>query len=176
MHAQAGRDHISVHVRDRGLGIPADEIERLFTRFYRASAGGDATVTQRLVVRDGTLEWLPQETIFFSDTQARTTTQVRLQGAARFIGWEIACYGRTAGDLPFRGGRATQRFEVWHDDAPRVIDTQRLDAGSGALAARWGLQGHTVIGTLLASPATAADVDLARNALGTETLPASAAH
>jgi signal transduction histidine kinase len=37
VRATAGQDHVSVHVRDHGLGIPQDEIDRLFTRFYRAS-------------------------------------------------------------------------------------------------------------------------------------------
>lgn len=32
-------DHVSLTVRDRGIGIPADELPRVFGRFYRASNG-----------------------------------------------------------------------------------------------------------------------------------------
>jgi PAS domain S-box-containing protein len=33
-----GRDHVLVRVRDRGIGIPPDELGRIFTRFFRASS------------------------------------------------------------------------------------------------------------------------------------------
>jgi signal transduction histidine kinase len=39
IHASAGDGHVTVAVEDFGVGIPEDEIDRVFERFYR---GGDA--------------------------------------------------------------------------------------------------------------------------------------
>jgi urease accessory protein len=168
-----GGDRLALDV-DVGPGAHALLTTPGATRFYRAGPAGRAVLEQHLDVRGGLLEWLPQETIFFTGAQAAATTRVRLHGDARFLGWEIACYGRTAGDLPFTGGHAHQRFEVWRDGEPLLIDSQRLDGAGPAGAASWGLQGHPVMGTLLAFPATAAELEAARAALGPDAPPAAA--
>jgi signal transduction histidine kinase len=38
---QAETEHVTITVRDRGVGIPRDELPHLFTRFYRASTARD---------------------------------------------------------------------------------------------------------------------------------------
>src|SRR5262249_9010032 len=41
VEVQAGTEHVTITVRDRGVGIPRDELPHLFTRFYRASTTRD---------------------------------------------------------------------------------------------------------------------------------------
>jgi urease accessory protein len=58
-----------------------------------------------------------------------------------------------------------QAFELWLGEKPLLIDRLHL-AGEGRIFdAVWGLSGHCVLGTLLAYPATPADIDAARAAV-----------
>jgi urease accessory protein len=58
-----------------------------------------------------------------------------------------------------------QDFDLIVDGAPVLLERLRIDGGAPPMQARWGLAGHTVLGTLLACPAAQADVDAVRAAL-----------
>lgn len=133
------------------------------TRFYRARGDEPARLVQRLCVDDARMEWLPQETIVFDGAQARARTEVHLTDRARFIGWEILCLGRPASGDHFASGSIHQDLELWREDRPVVLDRLRLRPGA-ALDEAWGLAGQAALGTLLAAPARAEDVDAARAA------------
>src|SRR5688572_14501877 len=129
------------------------------TRFYRAGPYPAARLQQELRVHDGALEWLPQETILFDGARARSRTVVQLHDNARFAGWEITCLGRPANDERFTTGTLAQDFLLYRDGRPLLFDRLRVDGGSAALDANWGLGGAQAQGTLMLSPAT--DIDLA---------------
>jgi len=137
------------------------------TKFYR-SEGRLARQSQDIALDAATFEWLPQETILFPDAYANIATRVRLSGRSKFIGWEVVCYGRPASGLKYSSGRAHQDFELWLNDVPLVLDHLRLEGASDSMHARFGLAGHTVLGTMFAYPADPALLDLAR----TVSLPA----
>jgi urease accessory protein len=151
LHAQA---HDGTHVL---ITTPAA------TKFYR-SEGRMACQMQDIRIGAATFEWLPQETILFPDAYATIATRVQLTEQSRFIGWEIACYGRPASGLAFESGHANQDFELWLDDVPLVLDHLRLDGASAAMKALHGLAGYPVLGTMFAYPADAALLELARSA------------
>jgi len=66
------------------------------TKFYR-SAGQVATQTQVFNVAEyATLEWLPQEAIFFPGAQVKTNLTLNLAEHAKAAVWEIQCLGRPA--------------------------------------------------------------------------------
>jgi len=153
-------DHLNLSVDARG-GAHALVTTPAATKFYRARAGGAAHLVQRLDLDDARLEWLPQETIVFDGAQPRACTQVHLTARSRFVGWEILCLGRPASGERFANGSIHQDFEVWRDEAPVLLDHLRLDGDTGA-DAPWGLAGRSVLGTLIATPATADDVHAAR--------------
>ena len=134
-------------------------------KFYRRGPpiGGEprvARLTQMLAVEDGVLEWLPQENIFYPDSAVELSTRVRLGAGARFIGWEIGCLGLPASQASLGHGSVHQSFELWRGAAPLLLD--RLNIGHSCLAARWGLAGHSALGTWLAHPAGAQQLVLAR--------------
>ena len=119
-------------------------------KFYR-SDGRVADLKQKLKVEKGsTLEWLPQETILFSACKVKMKTQIELESDASFIGWEILCLGRPASHELFEDGSARQCFEIWRDGQPLIFDRTRLGGGDAVLNAQWGMQGHTVTGTMMA--------------------------
>src|SRR5689334_6183208 len=127
------------------------------TKFYRCD-GRRSLQTQRLRVSGATLEWLPQENIFYRGADVRTATRIHLESESRFIGWEIGCLGLPARAERFDSGTLATDLELWNDAGPLFIDRLRLQGTSAARDAAWGLAGQEAVGTLLATPATAADV------------------
>jgi urease accessory protein len=136
------------------------------TKFYRSLPDRHAVLEQTLHVRAATLEWLPQENILFREARARTTTSAHIDKASRFIGWELTCYGRPASNELFDSGYARQHFELWIDRQPVLLDRLRSDGGNEVMRAPWGLASHTLLGTLLAYPATGDDLEAAREHAG----------
>jgi len=151
--------HISVEVEPDAhalLTTPASG------KFYRSN-GLVALQQQNLTVKKGaTLEWLPQDTILFSDSHVQMNTRVELEAGARFIGWEMVCLGRPASDDLYEAGLCRQTFELWRDGEPLLIERARFDASQPFMQQAWGMQGYTVSATLVATNADKETLHAAR--------------
>lgn len=134
-------------------------------KFYR-SEGATARLVQDFLVEGGMFEWLPQENIFYPEARAHVHARVRLSGGARFLGWEVSCFGLAARAEPFLAGELLQRLELWLDNELVLCERQRVDWE--CIAARWGLAGNAALGTLLAYPADSCDLEMARAAAQTD--------
>lgn len=119
-------------------------------KFYR-SAGPVGRVCQQLRVGDATLEWLPQENIFYPDTRARVDCHLHLAAAARFIGWELACLGLPARGEGLAAGVVRQAWDIRREGRPVLLEQVRFD--EELRLAPWGLGGCSATGTLIAFPA-----------------------
>jgi urease accessory protein len=133
------------------------------TKFYRCEARVSSQ-QQELRADGATLEWLPQENIFYRGADVRTATRVHLDADSRFIGWEINCLGLPARGERFDAGCLSLDLELWTGDGkkkhvPVFIDRLRLRGESAAREASWGLAGQEAVGTLLATPASQEQVD-----------------
>ena len=128
------------------------------TKFYRAAPSCKAVVDQHLKLTEAILEWLPQESIYFNGTSVRIRTRIDLDQRSKFIGWEMACYGRRACNEAFSEGHLHQAFELWRSGHPLVLDHLRINGSDEMQQAVWGLNGKTAMGSLLAYPATVDDV------------------
>lgn len=123
-------------------------------KFYR-SDGSIARLEQHLRVdSDAVLEWLPQDTILFAGCEVDMLTHIDLAPEAAFIGWEMLCLGRPSSGEAFDHGSCRQRFEVWRNGQPLLLERSKFSGGDALLNASWGLQGHTVTATMLATPAS----------------------
>jgi len=134
------------------------------TKFYRALPDRTARVTQRIRLRGATLEWLPQENIYFRSARVRSLTRVDLDRQSRFIGWEINCYGRPACDERFDDGSLRLAFELWLEGRPLLLDAQRHDGAAATRDAAWTHAGYAASGCLLAWPCTPALLERLREA------------
>lgn len=123
-------------------------------KWYR-SEGAAATQRVRLQVGVGaTLEWLPQETIFFDASRAQLDMQVELDAGAGFIGWDILCLGRSASGERFDRGLIRSTIRIRREGRLLWQERTRLAGADALLRAPTGLNGATVCATLwLASPA-----------------------
>ena len=170
----AGGDQLSINIDVAGqasalLTTPAAN------KFYR-SAGLMACVTNTLSVSGtGSLEWLPQENLFFRDCAVQLTTRLRLAKGARFICWDLNCFGRPASGDYFSKGLVHSATMVYRagttpeEDQPILFERNCWQAGSELMAAAWGLSGKGVIGTLYATPVDDDQLAFLRRTLTTAT-------
>lgn len=123
-------------------------------KFYRSS--GDFAYLNQFINLSGqsSLEWMPQETIYFSGCKVQAKTLVNLNEGAHFSGWEISCFGQPASDVAFTKGICHQHFEIWQNGAPLVMERNKIGGGQDILTAKWGLQGYTTMGTFIVTPAS----------------------
>lgn len=120
------------------------------TRFYRSLGDRVGEQSTRARVAAGaSLEWLPQETLFFDGTRASLSTRFDLEGDARLVAWEIAVFGRPASGERFERGEAATSLEIHRDDAPLWIDRATWAGGDPAFGAAWGMRGASCVGTLV---------------------------
>ena len=121
------------------------------TRFYR-SGGPPARQSQSVYLEDGAiLEWLPQETIYFDQANADSSTKIHIKNNNEFFAWEIQCLGLPAQRAFFNAGQCRQRLEIWRADKPLLLETNRIPGGDRLLGADWGLQGCHAFGAFVSS-------------------------
>ena len=121
-------------------------------KFYR-SAGPVAQQTQTFNLgNECLLEWLPQETIVFDQSNAAIHTQINLQQDSKFIGWEIICLGRAASSEKFITGNLQQKFQLSINNKPVFIERALFQGKSELLSAPWGLANQPTVGTMIVAP------------------------
>ena len=120
-------------------------------KWYK-SMGPKASLAQQFDIgRGAVLEWLPQPAIVFDAARAETRTEVRLQQAALYIGWDMTCIGRSASGERFNSGELRQRTEVWQQGRRLWSEYARLAGDDPMLASKAGLAGRSVSATLIAA-------------------------
>mgnify|MGYP006073060747 CR=1 FL=1 len=119
------------------------------TKFYR-SIGPVAKQEQRITLAEGaSIEWLPQETVYFDAAQARTITRIDYTKDSRVLAWEIQCLGLPAQTRSFQSGHIFQTLELWQDGKPQLIESNRYDGSSPLLTQPCGLHAAEAIGSFL---------------------------
>jgi len=122
-------------------------------KFYQ-SRGPMAYQTVKInVARNADLEWFPQENIAFSGARAGLHTEIDLTTGARVIAWDSVCLGRPASGEHFDDGRLINALLIRRDGVPLLSERLDVAADSAIIDAAWGLRGHAVVATMVATPA-----------------------
>jgi urease accessory protein len=119
-------------------------------KWYKANGYESRQQVTLEVGPHASLEWLPQETIFFDAANVRLDQTVNLAEDAAYIGAEILCFGRTASGESFRTGRIEQCTRIRRGGRLIWFEQGALDAGSHAMQSPLGLSGKTVCATMIA--------------------------
>lgn len=156
----AGGDSLAIEV------IAAPDTHALLTtpgatRWYRSLGPASRQQVNLAVAENASLEWLPQENIFFDATQAHSGVRVALQQGGVFLGWEIGCFGRVRSGERFGTGRVRQTVEVTRLGTRLFGDYGEYQGGSAIFDSPLGLAGHTVSAMMLAIGKPASDQVLA---------------
>ena len=99
----------------------------------------------------GTLEWLPRETIVFDGALASLECEVRLTGAARYLGWEMVCLGRSGSGERFAKGKLLLHTRIARDEKLLWMERGEVEGAGALMRSPVGLAGKTVFGTLIAA-------------------------
>src|SRR5262249_26727401 len=118
-------------------------------KWYR-SAGPWARQKLRFDVA-GTLEWLPRETIVFDGALALLECEVRLTSAARYLGWEIVCLGRSGSGERFARGKLLLDTRFMRDGKPLWFERGEVEGAGALMRSPVGLAGKAVFGTMIAA-------------------------
>jgi urease accessory protein len=103
------------------------------------------------LAQGSSLDWLPQENIFFNATRAESTFTLKIDAGATAIGWEMAVLGRQASSELWMEGSLRSLTSIQRpDDSPLWFERITLDAGNSFREAPQGLFGYNVFGTLWA--------------------------
>lgn len=119
------------------------------TKWYRAN---DRQARQRVALSaaaGAVVEYFPQENILFNEAIASSDVSVDLAPDAVFAGWEITCFGRPAGDIPWVQGAWRQSLMIASSGRPLFHERLNLCAESGLVHAMVGMAGRVVQGTLV---------------------------
>ncbi|SCY03147.1 urease accessory protein [Nitrosospira sp. Nl5] len=119
-------------------------------KWYKANGHVSRQNIRLEVNAGGSLEWVPQESIFFDNTDLQLEHRVMLEKNASYIGCEILCFGRTASGEAFTGGRIRQRTRIYREDKLIWFEQLRLAGGGAAMKSPLVLAGSTVCATLIA--------------------------
>ena len=133
-------------------------------KFYRSDGKLARQQVSLTVAANATLEWLPQETIIYEGAQVASELCLELAAGARFIGWEIIALGRPAANEGFNTGEVGMNWHLFR--AGELFYRERLMIDAQAFAANWGLNGHSVCGTLFACPATVVQLEAVQQLIG----------
>lgn len=139
------------------------------SKFYR-SIGPTARLVQRFHLgADSTLEWLPQDSIFFSGARASLDSRFTLETGARLLAWETLCLGRPVMSERFDHGALDSRLHIELPDEVGLHERLRVEGGRLSK-----LGGHPLLATFCAAPADQAVLDLVRPLLDEMANPAGA--
>ncbi len=134
------------------------------TKFFR-SGGAEASQRQHLSIdAGGSLEWFPQENIFFPGARADLDTRVYLESGARFMGWEIHCLGRPAIEERFHRGGLSLQMRIFRDGVPLLLERLPVNEREG-LSGAASLRGFPVAASFLAAGVTGELRQAVRNLL-----------
>ena len=142
----AGGDELHLHIRNQP-GTSALVTTPGAGKWYR-SAGQWAS--QRLAFEvDGTLEWLPRESIVFDAARAALECQVDLGPDGRFIGWEVVCLGRRGAGEQFAKGTLRLETRVQREGRLLLYERGEIDGGGRLMQSAAGLGGRSVFGSMI---------------------------
>jgi urease accessory protein len=146
----AGGDDLTVHV-DLETGSNAVLTTPAATKWYKAVRHRSRLQVVLRVAKGCSLDWLPQESIYFNAAKVDSRLTVQIDPEATAIGWEIGQLGRQASAEKWLEGSIRSETSIVDPNGKDLwVERMILDALSQVREAPQGLSGYNVFGTLWA--------------------------
>lgn len=134
------------------------------TKFYR-SAGPTAVLKQQFnLQKKSSLEWLPQDNLFFPDVRATLDTHFYLQKDTKLFAWETFCLGHPIMNKSLEHGTLITRLQIWQNEEPLLHERLRIINGNLSV-----LFNYPLVATVVAMPADEQILLLARQVTDCQT-------
>src|SRR6478752_2231793 len=146
----AGGDELTVEI-DLEAGSSVVVSTPGAAKWYKSPRQSCRQQTTIRVAKGSTLDWLPQENIFYNATRAESKFSLQIEPGASALGWEIGMLGRQESAEQWLEG--TLRFVTSIErigGPPLWVERLLLEAGGTLRNALQGLSGFNVFGTLWA--------------------------
>jgi len=137
------------------------------TKYYRTN-DQVAEVIHQLESSAGSLEWFPQENIFFPECKVDIASDINLRNAASLAWWDINCFGRGKAEKSFVRGEVSSVMNLWNEGVLLLRERIQVDA-SFPLSLSSGCRGNPTIGTLILYPVHAESILSVRRSLSNRT-------
>lgn len=122
------------------------------TKFYR-SDGRVAEQCQSFTIKEAsTLEFLPQETIYFPNCIAKMNTTIHLESGSVFCGWDIHCLGLPMNNKGIESGKVRVSLDFFMDGRLLLSESINITEEKEKYSLAF-LQSQPVFGTFLCSGA-----------------------
>jgi urease accessory protein len=138
----AGGDELHLSVKSEGHALLTTPGA---AKWYR-SAGPWAKQRLQFEV-EGSLEWLPRETIVFDGALAQLETAIQLAPQGSYVGWEVVCLGR------FKRGKVKIDTRITQGERLLFVENGEIEGGGRLMRSAAGLGGRSVFGTFIATSA-----------------------
>jgi urease accessory protein len=146
----AGGDELTVEI-DLEANSSAVVTTPAATKWYKSPGHRCRQHTTIRLAERSTLDWLPQENIFYNATHAESTFTLRIAPGATAIGCEIGMLGRQASGEEWLEGSLRFLTSIERSDGlPLWVERLRLEATGSLRKAYQGLCGLNVFATLWA--------------------------
>lgn len=119
-------------------------------KWYKANGKISKQTVTIQVDAHASMEWLPQETIFFDAAHVQLSQAISLEKGARYIACDILCFGRSASGEIFNTGKISQHTTIRREGKLIWFEQGALTGGSVGMHSALGLHGNTVCATLIA--------------------------
>jgi urease accessory protein len=120
------------------------------TKFYRSNSSCARQHQHFSIAEGSSLEWLPQETIYYPDAHAQVKTSVDLEDNGSFIGWDIHCLGLPVNNLNLGNGQVETSLSVRRNNRPLLLEKLRITPQKHHLQAAF-LRDEPVFGSFIAT-------------------------
>ncbi len=118
------------------------------TKWYRANGRQSGMTVVLDIAAGGSLEWLPQESIFFDCADVLVQQRISLAAGAQYLGCEIICLGRRSSGESFNHGSIRLRTTIAR--AGRLLWWEHGRLTPESADSPLGLAGKTVCATMIA--------------------------
>jgi len=131
------------------------------TKVYRSKKYSEINNTLNLE-QEATLEWMPQETLLFSDSWCKQKTTINMHKSSNLCFWDIVCFGMPAINKKFTEGDFRQSLQINIDGKPILIEKNNITGSSDILSKKWGFQDYYIAGILVLYVTEKIDVEVYR--------------
>lgn len=100
-------------------------------KFYKGdSCNVKSSLTQKFILNNCQLEFLPLENIFFNGAVSQVQTVFDMDKTSSLLTWDINCFGRAACDETFTQGYVSNKLQIIRAGIPLIHENLVLDTNS----------------------------------------------